>query len=181
MVELAERMVVLANRLPGILKGDDRPGDNAERLVFAQMCFGTKRFAGAARLYAEALESDAGLVQDREARHRYRAACAAARAVAGRGQDDPAPDDGQKVKLRGQALAWLKAELAAWADSATPGSTQTRQDPFWMFQGWRSDGNLASVREPEALAKLPVAERKEWEALWAEVEAAIKRAAASGN
>ena len=181
MVELAERMAVLADRLPGILKGDDRPQDNAERMVFARMCFDTKRYATAARLYAEALESDAGLVRDREARHYYRAACAAALAAAGRGKDDPPPDEGQKVRLRGQALVWLKAELAAWADAVASGPPQTRFEAFYTLPAWRGDGRLASVREPEALAKLPVAERKEWEAFWAEVEAVIKRAAASGN
>jgi hypothetical protein len=31
------------------------------------------------------------------------------------------------------------------------------------------------------VAKLPEAERKEWEAFWAEVEAVIKRAATPGN
>jgi Flp pilus assembly protein TadD len=179
MVELAERMAVLADRLPGILKGDDRPGDNAERMVFARMCFGTRRHATAARLYAEALESDAGLVRDREARHRYGAACAAALAAAGRGKDDPAPDDGQKVRLRGQALAWLKAELAAWADAVASGPTQTRFEVFHRLRAWRLDGYLASVREPETLARLPVAERKEWEVFWAEVETVIKRAAAT--
>jgi hypothetical protein len=145
------------------------------------MCSDTKRYVAAARLYAEALESDAGLVRDREARHYYRAACAAALAAAGRGRDDPSPDDGQKARLRGRALAWLKAELAAWADSVTPGSTQTRHNAFYTLRGWRTDGHLASVREPEALARLPVVGRKEWEALWAEVEAVIKRAAVSGN
>jgi hypothetical protein len=46
---------------------------------------------------------------------------------------------------------------------------------------WRSDAYLPSVREPEALARLPLAERKEWEAFWAEVEAVIKRVGASGK
>ena len=138
MVELAERMAVLADRLPGILKGDDRPRDNAERIVFAQMCFDTRRYAAAARLYAEALESDAGLVRDREAGHRYRAACAAALAAAGRGKDDPSPDDGQKVRLRGQALAWLKAELAAWADAVASGPPQTRFEAFHTLRGMES-------------------------------------------
>ena len=77
--------------------------------------------------------------------------------------------------------AWLKAELAAWADAVASGSPQTRFEVFYTLHAWRRDGHLASVREPEALARLPVAERKEWEAFWAEVEAVIKRAAASGN
>jgi hypothetical protein len=181
MVELAERMSVLAHRLPGILKGDDRPVDNTERLIFARMCYDTKRHAAAARLYAEALGSDPRLVRDRAARHYHIAASAAALAAAGRGKDDPPPDEGQKVKLRGQALVWLKAELAAWADAVASGPPRTRFEAFHTLHAWRVDGRLASVREAEALAKLPVAERKEWEAFWAEVEAVIKRAGALGN
>jgi hypothetical protein len=96
---------------------------------------GTKRYATAATLYAEAIELDAGLVRDLRAGPCRKAARAAALAVYGRGKDDPSPDDSQKVKLRGQALAWLKAELAAWADSVTPGSTQTRHDAFYMLRG----------------------------------------------
>src|SRR5262249_44660822 len=124
---------------------------------------------------------DAGLVRDRGARHYYRAAHAAALAAAGWGKDEPSPDDGQRVRLRGQALAWLKAELAAWADAVASGPPQTRFEAFHTLSAWRRDRYLPSVREPEALAKLPEAERKEWEAFWAEVEAVIKRAAASGN
>ena len=181
MVEQAERMAVLADRLPGILKGDDRPQDNKERLVFARMCFNSTRYAAAVRLYAEALESEPGLVRDREAYHNHRAAWAAALAAVGRGKDVPTPDDGQKVRLRGQSLIWLKAELAAWADVAASGPPPTRIEAFHTLRGWRMDFNLPSVREPEALAKLPAGERKEWEAFWAEVETVISRVAASGN
>jgi hypothetical protein len=39
-------------------------------------------------------------------------------------------------------------------------------------------GGLAGVRDPEALAGLPEAERKEWQAPWADVEALIARAGA---
>jgi tetratricopeptide (TPR) repeat protein len=132
-VELAERMVVLADRLPGILKGDDRPRDNAERILFARMCFDTKRYAAAARLYAEALESDPGLVRDRRAGHCYRAVRAAALAAAGLGKNEPPPDEGQKVRLRGQALARLKADLAAWDVAIASGPPQTRSEAFFTL------------------------------------------------
>jgi Flp pilus assembly protein TadD len=179
MVEEAEQMAVLAPRLPGILKGDDPPRDNTERLVFARMCFDTKRYTTAARLYAKALEFDAGLVQDRKAWHRFKAAWAAALAATGRGKDEPSLDEGQKGRLRGQALVWLKSELA---DAVASGPAQTRlEEAYYRLLAWRSDGRLAYVREPEALARLPQGERKQWEAFWAEVEAMIKRAAVSGD
>ena len=68
------------------------PKDNAERLALAQRAYDTKRFAVAARLWAEALDSDPKLAADRQAQHRYNAACAAALAAAGQGKDEPAPD-----------------------------------------------------------------------------------------
>ena len=36
--------------------------------------------------------------------------------------------------------------------------------------------NLAGVRDPEALAKLPEPERKEWQSLWGDVDALLERA-----
>jgi hypothetical protein len=45
------------------------------------------------------------------------------------------------------------------------------------MQHWLQDSDLAGVRNAEALAKLPEAERKEWQKLWQEVEALRKRAA----
>ena len=74
----AERLAALAARLPALLKGEDRPKDVAERLALAQMCYDTKRHAAAARFWAEALAADPKLGDDRQAGHRYNAACAAA-------------------------------------------------------------------------------------------------------
>jgi hypothetical protein len=34
---------------------------------------------------------------------------------------------------------------------------------------WRQDANLASVRDPEALAQLPDDERQDWRRLWDDV------------
>ena len=37
----------IAIRLPAVLKGEDRPADNAERLAFAQMAYDSKHFTAA--------------------------------------------------------------------------------------------------------------------------------------
>ena len=53
---------------PGRAQGRrTRPTDDAERLAFAQMCYDTKRYAAAARFWAEALEADPKLGDDRQA------------------------------------------------------------------------------------------------------------------
>ncbi len=87
----AERMAALAARLPAVLKGEDRPKDVAERLAIARMCYETKRFAAAARLWAEALAADPKLGDDRQAGHRYNAACAGRWPGAARGRTTRGP------------------------------------------------------------------------------------------
>jgi hypothetical protein len=44
------------------------------------------------------------------------------------------------------------------------------------LQHWDKDSDLAGIRATQSLAKLPEAERKEWQAIWAEVESLLKRA-----
>jgi len=46
---------------------------------------------------------------------------------------------------------------------------------------WQKDTDLAGLRDPTALAKLPEAERAEWHKLWADVEETLKKAAAPGK
>jgi hypothetical protein len=172
----AEHMAALAARLPALLKGNDRPKDVAERLALAQLCYDTKRQAAAARFWAEALVADRKLGEGRQSWHRYNAACAAALAGAGLGADDPKPDAGARAKLRGQALDWLKAERAAWAKALDSGDAKAHPVVQQTLQHWKSDPDLASVRDPDALAKLPEAEGSAWRSLWAEVDALLARA-----
>ena len=42
---------------------------------------------------------------------------------------------------------------------------------------WKQDSDLAGIRDDKELAKLPETERKEWQRLWAEVQALLDRAA----
>jgi eukaryotic-like serine/threonine-protein kinase len=175
-VATAEHLAALAERLAAVLKGQDRPKDVTERLELAQMCYDTKRFAAAARFWADALDADPKLGDDRQAGHRYNAACAAALAAAGQGKDEPQPDATEKTKLRWQALHWLKAELAAWAKLLESGPTQARPTIIQTLTHWKKDTDLASVHDHEALEKQPEAEQKEWQTLWVEVEALLERA-----
>jgi eukaryotic-like serine/threonine-protein kinase len=175
-VTRTERMVALADRLPAVARGDDRPGDIADRLTLASMCYDTKRFAAAARLWADALEADPKLGQSRQPQHRYNAACAASLAAAGQGKDDRPPDDAAKAKLRGQALDWLKAELVAWANVLDSGPAEMKAKVESTLQHWKADTDLVGIRDADTLAKLPDSERKECQALWAEVDALLAKA-----
>jgi tetratricopeptide (TPR) repeat protein/precorrin-6B methylase 2 len=176
LVAQAERLAAMAERLPSLLKGDERPKDNADRLAVALMCYDTKRPAAAARFWADALQADPKLGDDRRAGHCYNAACAASLAAAGQGKNDPSPDEAARARLREQAMGWLKAELAAWTKLLESGPPQARPTIAKTLDHWRQDTDLVAIRDADALAKLPEAERQDWQALWAEVDALIARA-----
>jgi hypothetical protein len=171
---------LLKERLPALLQGKDEPGINAERLAVAQIASCGKHFAVATRLWARALESDPEL-GDRQAQHRYHAACAAALAAAGRGKDEPSLDDAARAKLRRQALDWLKTELAVWDKLLASGPPQDRPFIVRTLKHWQKDGDLAGIRDQAALDKLPADEKKAWTQLWADVAVLLKKAEARSN
>jgi tetratricopeptide (TPR) repeat protein len=165
----AKRQAALAQRLPALLKGEDRPRDVAERLDLARMCNGKKYYAAAARFWSEALEADPELGNDRRSEHRYQAACAAVLAAAGQGVDQPPLDDAAKARLRGQAFEWLEAERNAWVKHLNGGGQGARAELNHRLRHWQLGPELAAVRDPDALADLPEPERTRWYSLWASI------------
>jgi tetratricopeptide (TPR) repeat protein len=173
-VKRCERLVELDARLPWIVLGVAWPRDAAECAELAFICAtpAKQMYATAVRFYVAALAAgprprDIWL---------YNPACAAARAGCGRGKDADGLDEKQRASLRQQALGWLRADLTAWnkrldndADKAGPSVAQ-------LMKHWLTDGDFAGVRGPDALAKLPEAERQEWQKLWAEVAETLARA-----
>ncbi len=99
----AERLAALEARWPAVRSGRP-PRDNEERLFFADLAYHREHFATAARLWTETLAADPKLGDDRRARYRYNAACAAALAATGQATGDAKPDDPARAGLRGQAL-----------------------------------------------------------------------------
>jgi tetratricopeptide (TPR) repeat protein len=167
----AERSAALAKRIPLILRGEDCANDNADRLALALVSYETKRFAASARFWSEALDADASLANDRRSAHRYNAACVAALAGCGRGEDDPPPDDAAQTKLRDQAHRWLTAELAELVKLLGTDKPHVRG----RLQHWLADADLAGIRDRETLERLPEPERAQWKTLWADVNELLKR------
>jgi serine/threonine-protein kinase len=175
---LVERLAAIEPKLPAFLKGDFRPHGNDERLALAELCLSKRLYRAFAGLHAEAIAADPKLADDLKAAYRYNAACAAALAAAGKGEDAATLDGKERLRLREQALAWLKADLALWKKQLEGGKPTDRAEVQAKMRHWQKDSDLAGVRDPSALAKLPEAERLEWQKFWKEVETLLAKAGA---
>jgi serine/threonine-protein kinase len=169
------RLVELESRLHGLLTGTERPADEAERLEFARVCSVKQRFAAAAGLSAEAFASQPRLADDLRAAHRYNAACDAARAGCGQGADAAGLTVAARLRWRRQALTWLRDELAAWKRAVDVGGPGAAPLVGQTLRHWQADPDLAGLRDPAQLARLPAEERAACERLWADLAEALRR------
>jgi RNA polymerase sigma-70 factor (ECF subfamily) len=99
----------------------------------------------------------------------------------GKSRDDPPPDEPARAALRQQALGWLKAEHAAWAQVLDTGAPQTRAMITQKLKHWQQDPDLAGVRDAEDLARLPEEEQKAWRELWSDVATQLKNAGSNAR
>jgi tetratricopeptide (TPR) repeat protein len=176
-VRQAEQLVALDAKLPKCLKGEAEPADAGECIGLARLCQQyKKRYAAAARFYAEAFTSEPKQADDLRSQDRYNAACAAALACCGQGEDADKLAEPERARLQRQALDWLRADLAAWGQLLEKGSDAARADVQRTLRHWQQDADFAGVRG-DALAKLPDPERRAWQQLWADVEKLLKKSA----
>src|SRR5262249_29678241 len=152
------------DRLPGFLDGKTTPASAAERIELAWLCSLKRLNRAAARFYEDAFAVEPKLADDQGAAHRYNAACAAALAGCGQGKDTDKLDDKERARLRRQALDWLRADLETIGRLPDKAADQARSaaEVGKTLRRWQVDTDLAGVREPEALAKLPEAEGRPW-------------------
>jgi tetratricopeptide (TPR) repeat protein len=170
-IQRCERMLGMDRALPEFLKGADAPKDLDDRLAMAELCGLYRHYHVAAyRLYASAFTAQPALADDLPKEYRYSAACSAALAAAGEGLDPPSPGSKEVVKLRAQALAWLRADLAQWAKQWASGKAEDRWVARHKLEHWQTDRDLASLREGAAFAKLSEGEQLACRQLWAEVK-----------
>src|SRR5262249_30117308 len=149
---------------------------NAARLALARIAYDRRRFTLAAPLWAAALASDPQ-PGDRGTGVRHSAARAAALAAAGQANDEQPPDDAAKAKLRGQALAWLRAELTAWTKDVKSDPAPDQPNIIQTLSLWRKESDLAGIRDVKMLAMLPATEQKAFTRLWADVAALLSKKA----
>ncbi len=170
-----EELAAIEESLLSIVGGEQRASDGNEGILAAVLAYDRKRNAASADLYEQAFVLDAALASDMVNQHRYNAACAAALAGCGQGEDatDLSADD--RARLRKQAVAWLHADLKFW-EKRMQGSKRRAREAVNRLEHWLHDRDLEGVRDPEELAKLPEEEMKAWRALWAEVRALLEKA-----
>jgi predicted Zn-dependent protease len=177
LVKQCEQLLALDQRLAAIQQGQAQPVSAVEQFALAQLCQGYKKqYAAAAKFYAAAFLAAPNLTADPTKPWRYNAACAAALAAAGQGEDAGTLEAPAKAKLRQQALAWLKADLALWQRHTTGAEPAALPKVAKALAHWQTNPDLAGVRDDKALAQLPDGERKDWQTLWADVAQLLHKA-----
>jgi hypothetical protein len=162
--------------LAQVRKGEAGPANTAEQIALAELCYRYRKLnAAAARFYADAFVADPKLADDLRAQHRYSAACCAALAAAGQGEDAGPLPDKLALTLRRQALGWLRADLAFYTKEAAGKVPAVEEAVRQRLAHWREDADLTPVRDPQALDRLPEAERREWGRLWDDVAALLTK------
>jgi eukaryotic-like serine/threonine-protein kinase len=173
----ALHLKTLEGRLPGLLRGEDNPGSASETVDAAELCALKRLYTDGTRFYARAFALDPKLADQWRDRNRYAAACCAALGAAGRGDDATALDESVPIRLRRQALDWLRAELAAMTPEVAGGQPDVLMRLKYTLSRWHRDRKLAGIRDADALAKLPAGEREAFAKLWVDVEALEKKIA----
>ncbi len=171
-IKTCEHLVQLEAKLPAFLSGTERPTDANECLELASLCQLSKhQYAAATRFYSEAFDASPKLTEDPFPGHRYHAACAAALAGCGGGEDAAALGDDERVRLRQKALAWLRDDLKLWRGLLEKEPGRTGPVLAAHLRHWLEVPVFAGVRGTDALKRLPEMERADWQRLWEEVEA----------
>jgi serine/threonine protein kinase/Flp pilus assembly protein TadD len=174
-LSICERQVELEHTFARVLSGAQNPSNATERIKYANLCYRKRLFASAARLFQQALTEDPKLAEIPGTFHRYNAACCAALAGCGQGDDAASLDATTRVRWRRQAHDWLRAELDRYATLLTTSNDTTRTQIFRHLQHCQGDADLADVRDADHLASLPEGERDNWVKFWMDVEALVQR------
>jgi serine/threonine protein kinase/Flp pilus assembly protein TadD len=165
-VEKSQRLVELDGRFGAILRGQMRPASAAEQNEHAELCYAKRHYLAAARFWADAFAADPKLAADRS----QGSVCAAAMAAAGQGVDAGLLDGKERCRWRKQALQWLRDDLTALTKRLQSRKPQDRRLVRYRLLDWKCEHELASLRDPAAVARLPPDEQETCQQFWAEVE-----------
>jgi tetratricopeptide (TPR) repeat protein/serine/threonine protein kinase len=176
-LRLAQRELQLSADLPALLAGKRsfaKPGNRIECAGLCQRPY-KRLYATAARLYQEAFAAEPNLSEHLNS-YRYNAACAAALAGCGQGEDAAGLGEMQRLGWRRQALTWLHADLRAWQRMLEREPGKARPAVLQQMRHWLADPDFNGVRGADALGRLPQEERAAWARLWTSVADLLARA-----
>jgi tetratricopeptide (TPR) repeat protein len=167
-----KRWLELEPRLFHVLQGEKaRP---EELVQLAELCRKKQQWAQGAQLYRQAFTAEPALAET-GLWNRLNAALAANQAADGTGTDGGFLSAEERSRWRQQALEWIQADLAFRTKRWEASSPQERGRIRQMLQSLMTTADLASVREPAALEKLPGEEREKWRKVWEEVRTLLQR------
>jgi hypothetical protein len=110
------------------------------------------------------------------AAHRYNAACCAARAGSGDGEDAADLSKQERASWRERARLWLYDDVVAKRALLSGAPTALREALPGKLEFWFKDPDLASVRDDNKLRRRPPAEREAWLALWRDATSLLAEA-----
>jgi tRNA A-37 threonylcarbamoyl transferase component Bud32 len=175
--------VTLTGQPPYTREGQALAGDVSEAFARLDGCGADAELVGLAKACLapepEARPADAAEVAGRV--RRYRDGVAARQAQAERllwlchatregEKASPPAAEAARTRLRDQAWALLRAEVAAQARQLSSTSPAEAAAARQVLEALRGLPVLAGVRGPAALARLPEPERQAWQAFWQKVE-----------
>lgn len=167
-----DRMKSLAPHFDRLVKGEEKPSGNPERLALARLCADRCQHATAVRFWSEAFTVEPALAEDPATWLRFSAASSALLVGLGETKDEPPPDDDSRVKSLRIALNWLKADVAVYAQRAAEGDSRERSGVYDALDYWGYGPGVTRLLFPEDLAHLPPPDRADWRNLWDDVLAA---------
>jgi eukaryotic-like serine/threonine-protein kinase len=156
--------------LPAFLAGTWQPTDNNQRLALTGVCQFQGLAAHCFQLYIDAFSADPALANNLDPDLRFRAACAAAIAASGTGQDSNSLSPTQRTAMRASALKWLSDDLDAMTAQLNLGDHDSSDRFEQNLKLWRSTSELAGVRQETALQKLSPDEIDQWNTFWSSVD-----------
>jgi serine/threonine-protein kinase len=142
-----------------------------DALALAELARSKRLLAASARLSAAALEGLPAVAREPGNHVRYNAACTAALAGAGEGDDASGLDEADRRRWREQAVAWLREDLAIWQGRIDTEGLRVRR----IVNHWTVDPDLAGIRDEAEVTKLPAEEQEACRALWRDVAALLER------
>ena len=171
LVARCRRLLDLDRQRPAVLRGEIKPAAG-DWIELARLCLKFKQAQLRPRpvSYREAFAAQPELAEQRRPNQRYNAACAAALAASGHGDDACGLEASERARWRGQALEWLRAELTYLGKQLDKNTPEVRAQVGEVLHQWQQDPDLAGLRAA-ALAPLPATEREACQQLWAAVEA----------